>query len=201
MIFKPRLARLVLAGKKTQTRRPVKAGEETCRYHEGRSYAVQPGRGKPQVCRIKILEVRRELLHEITYPDAVAEGFRTRDEFFDYWRELYKTGPLIEVPVWAIRFCLDDDAPRLLAQRSEHGYTTEERLALAAERGAEAEAVPTQVLDRFARRNREREAEGWIEKRAELERILAELPKEAQAEVRVIRRRIEAIDRRLRSAA
>ncbi len=107
MIFKSRLTKLILAGKKTQTRRP-RRGEEECRYHAGRSYAVQPGRGKESIGRILITEVREEMLHELSQADAIREGFRTTEEFFDYWRELYHEGPVgLEVPVWVISFELD----------------------------------------------------------------------------------------------
>jgi hypothetical protein len=131
MIFKPRLVRLILAGKKTQTRRP-RRGEEECRYQVGRSYAVQPGRGMESVGRILITDVREELLHELTQPDAIREGFRTTEEFFDYWRELYREGPVgLKVPVWVISFDLDrSHQPRLLHRQSERGYTINRHDAL-----------------------------------------------------------------------
>lgn len=45
VIFRPELARKIIRGEKTMTRRPIKPGETTCRYRPGRDYAVQPGRG------------------------------------------------------------------------------------------------------------------------------------------------------------
>lgn len=120
MIFRPELVRKIAAGKKTQTRRPVKAGEAQCRYRPGRDYAVQPGRGKPARFRIQVLAVKSTTLGAITFEEAKAEGFRTRDEFLDYWRELY--GDVDEDQmVWAIAFVRIGDTPRLMAARAGQG--------------------------------------------------------------------------------
>jgi hypothetical protein len=40
----------------------------------GKTYAVQPGRGKKQIVRIRILNIRQEHLQDITEADAIAEG-------------------------------------------------------------------------------------------------------------------------------
>ena len=77
MIFKQ--YQQVLDGTKTQTRRPVKEGDEgvelqgsiaavfahrgsKLKWQVGRTYAVQPGRGKKAVGRIRIIKIRRERL-------------------------------------------------------------------------------------------------------------------------------------------
>jgi len=105
----------VLAGQKTQTRRIVKPEHwEFCdgpelaidtvfygtriKWQVGRTYAVQPGRGKPAVGRIKITAIRKERVQDITEADAVAEGFaglcgygvymEPRDHFFEAWNEI-----------------------------------------------------------------------------------------------------------------
>lgn len=104
MIFREPLLAKVLDGSKTVTRRPVKtttAGAGTpsmttpqnlltpCRYEVGKTYAVQPGRGKKAVARIRVLDVRREKLLAITTADARREGFYGGPEFVAYWRKLY----------------------------------------------------------------------------------------------------------------
>ena len=109
MIFRPELARKIIRGEKTMTRRPIKPGEKHCRYQEGRDYAVQPGSGKPESCRILILTVEGQALGDLTYRDARAEGFKTRQDFQAYWAGLhgyYDPG----MPVWAIRFRLHTEA-------------------------------------------------------------------------------------------
>lgn len=117
--FQPLLVHKIKSGAKTQTRRLVKGplrcpgcGRETlhgvctchepenrpirtvpinvCRYKPGKSVAVQPGRGKAAMCRIRILEVEHQLAGDITLPDALAEGFRTTDEFKQYWIGLHE---------------------------------------------------------------------------------------------------------------
>ena len=97
MIFKDELCTKVLAGKKTQTRRVKKETEyfvggasgsydrimvknqhpskmNPIKWMVGRTYAVQPGRGKKAVGRFKLLAIREERLREITADDARAEG-------------------------------------------------------------------------------------------------------------------------------
>jgi len=81
----------VLDGSKTQTRRLVKRHEimdddgNVCitgnttdlpriKWQVGRTYAVQPGRGKKAVARYKLLDIRCERLQDITPEDAIAEG-------------------------------------------------------------------------------------------------------------------------------
>lgn len=178
MIFKPELVRLIKRGAKTQTRRLVReyvAPDTPYRVDRhgrrrrrptprgvqlidggwyrtppsiGASVAVQPGRGKAQECRIVILDVRHELVGDIQYTDAIAEGFRTTADFKAYWTRLYEStlmrgvddtdaagivceppdhDLLVErfdarhatTPVWVITFALDTSHhPRLLAPAS-----------------------------------------------------------------------------------
>jgi hypothetical protein len=99
MIFKQH--QQVLDGPKVQTRRLVKEGDYVWRYpfrspgrdgvlerkiemviaanrrlrwQVGKTYAVQPGRGKHSLGRIRITEIRRERLQDISVEDVEAEG-------------------------------------------------------------------------------------------------------------------------------
>ena len=85
MIFKPELARKVVDGSKTMTRRKL-----PCHYGVGRWYKVQPGRGKFHVCHVLTGGVRDERLGDITLGDAWAEGFKRVSDFVDYWMQINK---------------------------------------------------------------------------------------------------------------
>lgn len=133
----------VLDGTKTQTRRPVKRPEwGITSFHEGmayaeegvgeiievwgrrgyrkwavgRTYAVQPGRGKKAVGRIRITKIRRERLRDITEDDAQAEGMQRYQErdylgyyktsFIVVWDSLYRKPYRWEdnPEVWVLEF-------------------------------------------------------------------------------------------------
>lgn len=103
MIFRPEIVEKILAGEKTETRRVVKEGKP-CPYKVGRDYAVQRGRTKPGVARIRVLEVRREHLGQMTHYEALREGFSGTGEFFRYWEKLHGRVVPDLVEVWVIRF-------------------------------------------------------------------------------------------------
>ena len=106
MIFGTEMVEKILEGSKTETRRwhdPSKP----CRYSPGGgpggSYAVQPGRGKHAVARIRVVEVGLEPLGMIDEEAARREGFAGVEEFRGYWRGLHGWwNP--SVFVWVIRF-------------------------------------------------------------------------------------------------
>ena len=127
MIFKDKLCQKVLDGTKTQTRRLVKGGDytwrngvstaitEVCDFHNrlkwklGRTYAVQPGRGKHAVGRIGIRRIRRECLNAINHDDAQAEGVgRSIAAFAELWDSIHPKGKRwIDNPeVWVLEFKL-----------------------------------------------------------------------------------------------
>ena len=88
MLFTQENAERVMRGKKTQTRRERKpsdnpitrdgqivAVERNTRllWEVGRSYAVQPGRGKSTIGRIWLTEIRCQKLQDISEADICAE--------------------------------------------------------------------------------------------------------------------------------
>lgn len=89
MIFTPTNAALVMSGRKTQTRRPVKAGEHRAPYQVGRGYAVQPGRGKPGIGHIRITRVRMEQVQYISSRDCRAECAKTLLDYARIWDGIY----------------------------------------------------------------------------------------------------------------
>lgn len=87
---------MVLDGSKTQTRRLAKPNErlvsdrhtatevvekigghlyERRKWAVGETYAVQPGRGKKSLGRIRVTGIRRERLQQIRVDGVIAEGF------------------------------------------------------------------------------------------------------------------------------
>jgi hypothetical protein len=100
MIFSQPMIDRILAGEKTQTRR------HSGRYKVGKTYAVQPGRGKPAVAHIQILEKGRELVGMISTADAIAEGFDSRQRFLEAWEVLHGPRADVSVPVWVYGFRL-----------------------------------------------------------------------------------------------
>jgi len=111
VIFSPDLCELILSGAKTVTRRPVKVDSYDtlqfplpCRYVVGRTYAVQPGRGKKAVGRIRVVSVDREPLTLVRHGNEWArEGFASVNDFYRRWTDLYGLVPAMQ-PVWRIEF-------------------------------------------------------------------------------------------------
>lgn len=101
MIFGTKLLPLVLDGRKTETRR--KRGPRNVLYRAGGEYAIQPGRGKHGIGRLRVLEVREEVLNDLDDAAARREGFHSREAFERYWVELYGSIDW-QQPVYAIRF-------------------------------------------------------------------------------------------------
>ena len=121
MIFQHTLEQ-VLSGQKTQTRRIIKPGDVAVRSGQdeitavktngrtkwavGKTYSVQPGRGKPAVARIQITRIRRETVSQISEADAIADGFTSRQAFLNTWRHIHGDDSL-DLDVWVVHFELE----------------------------------------------------------------------------------------------
>jgi hypothetical protein len=70
----------------------------------GQTYAVCPGRGKKGVARILITGIRAESASLISDADAIAEGFDSREAFFDKLRSLYGDSVDLDALYWALSF-------------------------------------------------------------------------------------------------
>jgi hypothetical protein len=117
MIFAHTLDK-VLAGQKRQTRRLVKPGEtfeeaagtvkqnRRTLYQIGKTYAVQPNRGKPSAARIQLNGLRKETVAAIMDADAKAEGFDSRDEFISTWKHIHGKMADLQREVWVLEFTL-----------------------------------------------------------------------------------------------
>lgn len=118
---------LVLSGRKTRTSRLVKPGDAAVpgadgsieavtlngrdKYRVGKTYAVQPGRGKPAVARIRLLSIERKVVAKATNEDAKAEGYDSREAFFETWRSIHGADKL-SADVWMLTFELVGDATK-----------------------------------------------------------------------------------------
>ncbi len=167
MIFGAALARKALTGAKTQTRRPIRDGRH-CRYRVHHTYAVQPGRGKPEAGRILVTAVRQQRLGDITLREAHAEGYRTTDDFRVAWVNINEARwvsargddlPLdvvldrfdrihADTPVWVIEFRLPVDPVRLLADRNARAAYVDHHARAMAD---EPEAVDEETQRRITR--------------------------------------------------
>lgn len=118
MIFQHTLEK-VLAGDKWQTRRLYVKGDTSIGhpfggvasvfrngrllYQVGKTYAVQPHRGKPSVGRIRITGIRWEHVCDINIEDAIAEGFDYVEVFLTTWTKIHGRSS-IYAKVWVIEF-------------------------------------------------------------------------------------------------
>lgn len=114
LTFKPDLAELVAVGTKTQTRRLARFDNpqspwwhERCAFQvgggPGGSYAVQPGRGRVAICRVRMLSVVRMPLGALSLADARAEGFDTVSDFEAAWARINRFY-LSHALVWRLAF-------------------------------------------------------------------------------------------------
>lgn len=170
------IGRLV-KGHVTETRRRID-GDKKCRYKRGRSYAVQTPKGKT-VTRLAITqEPERGFLHDVDDRAAQRMGYATADDYFEWWREQYGDGPLVEIPVWVIRFELDPIArPRYLAAHAgklaKADYTSNAAHSLDG-----VEAVDEAWQDRFSTEG----AQDRVARIADYERRIRERPLHEQLE-------------------
>src|SRR5690606_33116659 len=97
----------VLNGTKSQTRRIQKPWQALMRFDRsgelfvcdtrtgrpqwavGKTYAVQPGRGKSAIGRIRITGIREQDVREISDADVRAEGFAFKADFLNTWTQMH----------------------------------------------------------------------------------------------------------------
>ncbi|MEO8609047.1 MAG: ASCH domain-containing protein [Chloroflexota bacterium] len=149
MIFAHTLDK-ILCGEKRQTRRLVKPNEELFQadlpvyvksgkrtvYQVGKSYAVQPNRGKKSVARIVLTGLRKESVKAISTEDALAEGFLSREDFFATWRTIHGKDADLQREVWVLEFSLQviiaDELKELYEQYLSKNRSVDNRYDLSA---------------------------------------------------------------------
>jgi len=85
LLFKRRFIPQILAGEKTQTRRPSKPG-----VREGGTYTLRAGY-TPTSHRITVTRVYTQRLGDVSQEDARMEGFGCVGEFMEAWESIYRS--------------------------------------------------------------------------------------------------------------
>jgi len=125
--------RQVIAGEKTATRRPVKAGDEAetdaqgqivavlhkgrTKYRVGQAYAVQPARTAPAIARIWLTRIERRAVIDLSDAEAREEGAEDRAGFLRLWELAHGAGKL-DVDTWVLGFELIETLPALTKWKS-----------------------------------------------------------------------------------
>lgn len=107
ILFRPEFVAPVLFGAKTQTRRLGKRRWKVGSVHACYTHPPFSRGGAEPFCRVRITDVRRELLFSISPEDALAEGYQDRQAFLDDFRKIndrHVTGPVFNPPVWVVHF-------------------------------------------------------------------------------------------------
>lgn len=99
ILFKHEHVKPILNGTKTQTRRTGKK-----RWKIGAIRQAKTGYNKDsEFAKIKVLAIRQEKLGDITYPDAVREGYKTIAEYVEVFERIYGFWN-DELLVWVVDF-------------------------------------------------------------------------------------------------
>ncbi len=136
----------VVTRRKTATRRVIGPNERARRgrynrivavehggrvkWRVGATYAVQPGRGRKQIARIRLTRITRQKLTRISTAEACAEGFANRAEFLRTWQQIHGARGL-DQRVWVLEFELVETLPALQALRWPEAFqpTSAKRVA------------------------------------------------------------------------
>ncbi|MCF8009275.1 MAG: ASCH domain-containing protein [Halanaerobiales bacterium] len=87
ILFKQEHVNPILRGRKTQTRRTGKKRWNIGAIHQARTNMPWQG-DEGHFADIKILDVRKEKLKDLSVQDLCAEGYDTYDQFWDIWKEI-----------------------------------------------------------------------------------------------------------------
>jgi hypothetical protein len=115
LMFREPLARQVMDGTKTQTRRKLSDNpnspwwRERCAHEAGSRHAVCPGRGVNGIGFVVLDDVTVVRLGHITHDGAIAEGFADVRAFMQAWEQINGTWDPRE-RVWLLRFHVETAA-------------------------------------------------------------------------------------------
>lgn len=143
----------VLNEEKTQTRRLYKPGERArllygehhimrcpvpsrfyaevygtngrLKWAQGRTYAVQPGRGVPSIARIKLQSIWLQDVRDISLADSLREGFgphMPKSEFLTVWVRMYDPPVVERLQHWVYDPARPHRTPAFLWDRPSDRY-------------------------------------------------------------------------------
>ena len=99
LLFKPQHVKLILEGKKTQTRRISKPRVKVGGIYEAKTRLFS----KEYFALIKITGLREEKLGDISDEDVKKEGYNSLEEFIEVWKSIYGSWEPERV-VWVLEF-------------------------------------------------------------------------------------------------
>jgi hypothetical protein len=109
MIFKEELAKKILQGEKTATRRVMSDNRrspwyrEQCAYKVGQVFTINPGRGVKNVGSARVTGVYKQAPLYVSGEQARQEGFGSSKAFHETFRAINPGADLTEA-VWVIEF-------------------------------------------------------------------------------------------------
>lgn len=105
MLFAPFSIDKVLSGEKTVTRRLAKSPK--CKYRPGLICSIKINVDSDSLGLIEIVDVKKEVLGQLTSKEAMLEGFGGKQGFYLFWDKLYGNIDF-DTPVWRIEFSLKE---------------------------------------------------------------------------------------------
>lgn len=109
MIFRKELAKAIMRGEKTATRRRMSDNprspwyHERCAYKVGQIFTINPGRGVIRIGEARVTAVYKQHLAEVANFQAIEEGFEGRQDFIAAWCEINGSFDSAEI-VWVVEF-------------------------------------------------------------------------------------------------
>jgi hypothetical protein len=110
VIFQEELAKKVMAGEKTATRRRMVAGKPRspwyrhgCGYKVGQVFTINPGRGIKNIGKARVTRVYSQPLGAMLEQHARQEGCKSLKHFRELWKSINKVWNPAE-RVWVVEF-------------------------------------------------------------------------------------------------
>jgi hypothetical protein len=107
ILFKPEHVAPVLDDTKTQTRRTGKRRWKVGSVHKCYTKPPYARGGAEPFCEVRILDVRHEAMRGMSEADAHAEGYTTRQHYYEAFSRIYGMATYtkhLDEPLWVVEF-------------------------------------------------------------------------------------------------